>query len=279
MIAHNPAIVNTHCPHCGGALLIQAATPGPMHQGGWQQYATLQHAMPAPGLIPGSLPTESEWQKVTPVDRLQPRDVLTAGLDAAVSFSLVTIAAGGVCLYFDLYLWPAPAVGLSVAVWRYFNGLALAKGLLEIVETLVQKDIDRDGHTGPAKAEPHTVRVEIKQEKQWNFIDLGVEPLKLQRLANEILAGHPFTERTAAGCGLTQEEFGHIRDEFINRSLAKWNHPSRRQQGVSLTRGGKAALQAIISAPLPPAAAGQRENSLLAARSSTQHESDGWDYE
>jgi len=46
--------------------------------------------------------------------------------------------------------WTAPAGGLSVAIWRYFGMMHLAARLLEIVESITQSDLNKDGHTGPA---------------------------------------------------------------------------------------------------------------------------------
>ncbi len=287
--------MNDHrCPYCHNPLevVIYKASPAlPQAVGNWRRLGSMQHAAPNSMMQAALAGLESEWQKVTPVGKLEPRDILTAGLDAAVSFGLVTVAVGGICLYFDYVLWLAPAAGLAVSVWRYFDGMSLARGLLETVETLTNRDLDKDGQVGPQRAAPHVVRVELTERRSGGvhqaYMDFGVEPLKLQRLAVDVLAGNSFSERTAAGCGLTQEEFGNLRDQFIERGLARWNHPNRRQQGVSITRGGKAALQAIVDTPIPPAGdTPYRENSVQAARSSTQHGSQhdfgadgGWDYE
>jgi predicted transcriptional regulator len=98
---------------------------------------------------PGPAATTGDWQRVTPVGRLEPRDITTAIYDAAVSFGLITIGGLGACWYYELAWWFAPAAGFTVGLWRYFGGLALAKGLLKIVETITGTE-----NTGDDQADP-----------------------------------------------------------------------------------------------------------------------------
>jgi hypothetical protein len=201
-----------------------------------------------------------DWERVTPVGRLEPVDVITALLDASVSCLLVTIGSGFTIIIvnsytsYDVEWWVAPGAGLAVALLRYFDGLKLAKSLLQIIESLSNKDIDGDGHIG--EPPPQVVRVELKREDsqgaRWQFAELRVEPAKLLELAKAIRLGESFAERTATKAGLTQEEFKNLRDIFLDRGWAVWNHPTRKQQGVALTRGGDFIFRQIINnTPLP----------------------------
>ena len=145
--------------------------------------------------------------------------------------------------------WPwlvAPAGGLSVAIWRYFGGLGLARSLLEVVETFTQKDLNQDGRIGKKQTE---VKVVFKnpETRQWLFAELPGAHTDLIKLA----ASGEFTERSATNAGLTQEQFGILRDKFVDRRWAVWNHPVSRQQGVSLTLSGRAVLREIANSPLP----------------------------
>ena len=243
----------TYCPHCGQSLSISPLSPGP-GRSGWQQLTTLQHSQQLNNFstVP-MVASAAEWQKVTPVSRLEPKDVVTSVFDAGVSFLLVTVGAAGVCWYFEVDLWIALAAGFLVALWRYFGGLSLAKSLLEVVETVTQRDIDQDGEIGQPEPERHTVRVEVKsdQGQRWQFADLPGSPGALQSLASEILSGNTFSERTAVKCGFTQEEFSSLRGLFLERGWAEWKHPTRKQQGVKLHWSGKHILRAICNAPLP----------------------------
>ena len=255
-----------HCPHCGRPVVVRLRAGGST-AGGWRQKRLLSSTAPAlPG--PGSSAHEREYEKVTPIGRLEPRDVTTALYDAAVSCGLVTVGVGAVCWLAEAPLIAAPALGSGFVVGclRYFGGLSLAKSLLEMVESVIDRDIDGDGHVGAPPATAHTVRVEVKEAegKRYQFAHLGVEPATLHALAVAVLrGGDSFSERTATRAGLTQDEFRNLRDEFVSRGWAAWNHPTRKQQGVSITRGGQFILRAIRDTPLPsPAAPIQAENGV-----------------
>jgi hypothetical protein len=184
------------------------------------------------------------------------------------------VGAAGGAWYFGWPWYTPPAVGFVVFGLRYFGGMRLAQSLLEIVESLTHRDLDGNGQVGAAKPEPPlVVRVETKSEdsRRWQFADLPGQPAAVQALAAAVLAGGGFTERTAVDCGLTQEAFGKIRDLFIDRGWAKWNHPDRRQQGVTLHRGGMSVLRAIAETPIPGGAGGE----INAPGSTQQHAARG----
>lgn len=253
----------TYCPNCGQQLVISAQSDAPrsrsLIQSGWQQTRQLESSQQLHNISTATpeMPT-GDWQKVTPVGRLTAQDVTTSIYDAGVSGGLVTITVFGICWYFD---WPpiiSPVVGAGVLLLRYFGGISLAKSLLEIVETVTQRDIDQDGQIGnePPLAPSQTVRVEIKETgeaKRWRFEEFAIEPAKLYSLASRVISGESFSERTATEVNLTQEEFRQLRNKFLAANLARWNHPTRKQQGVSLTRGGRAILRAVLDTPLPDA--------------------------
>ncbi len=155
----------THCPNCDHPLIIMAARP--VRQPAWQPgLATLQHSAPMQSTSVSVEPGD-EWQRITPIGRLSTGDVTTAIYDAGVSFVLVTIASG-VAIWLinglefggyiiDLGWWAAPVSGVSVALWRYFDGMGIARGLLEIVETLKQSK------SAPPPPKPDPVPLEVIQ--------------------------------------------------------------------------------------------------------------------
>jgi hypothetical protein len=273
----------TQCPHCQAQLVIM---PGSQVHGGWRQLPVMQQT--AAGAFPEPAVTTGDWQRVTPIGRLEPRDITTAIYDAGVSFGLVTIAAGFTVVLLDVYdccgdlqahwtrdWWLAPAAGLAVALFRYFDGVGLAKSLLEIVETLVSRDIDGDGQVGQPQPPPQTVRVEMRHNdpagQRWQIADLDLDPAKLRALAAAVVAGQSFAERTASAAGLTQDEFGRLRDKLIAQRWAVWNHPTRRQNGVTLTLSGQSLFRTIAHTPLPrsdpwPASNGHGRTQQHAAR-------------
>lgn len=256
----------TCCPHCGQQLVIAT---GPSRTGaglpartGWQPLGRLESSqrLHNVGAAAPEMPA-GDWQKVTPVGRLTTQDVTTSIYDAGVSGGLVTVTVFGVCWYFDWPLVISPVAGIGVVLFRYFGGMLLAKSLLEIVETITQRDIDRDGQIGSEPpSPPHRVQVEIREAgeaRRWRFEELDIEPVKLYGLALRVVNGDSFAERTAVDAGLTQDEFRRLRDKFLAASLVRWNHPTRKQQGVSLTRGGRAILRAVLDTPLPDGDSGQ----------------------
>jgi hypothetical protein len=265
----------TTCPHCGKPVEVHLKAQPAFVQipvpDGWRRAdgSTLASEARAPLLMQysGEPSSEASYERITPVGRLEPFDVLTSLFDAGVTFIFFTIGVGGVCWYYEAPVIVAPAVasGFLAGCLRYYGGLALAKSLLQTIESVTKKDLNGDGHIGqPQPANPHTVRVEIREDSRegarYQFATLGVEPAKLQALAVAVLRGDSFSERTAVRYSFTQEEFRTLRDEFLERGWAAWNHPNRKQQGVSLTRGGLFILRAIKDSPLPsPTAQSQRD--------------------
>lgn len=226
-----------------------------------RQTTTFQHSQHLSHTQSATVPDAAEWQRVTPIDRLHTGDVLTSIADGSVAFIVATIAVAGIIwqiggfvrveghTYQIAYIL-APGVGLAAFCYRYFGGMQIARSLLEIIETATNKDIDGDGHIGPPP-EPQVVKVEVKTNKRWQFAYLQITPVKLRGLAVATLGGEGFTERSATKAGLTQEEFKRLREEFLGRGWAQWNHPKRKQQGVKVLGTGRMILRSILDTPLP----------------------------
>ncbi len=157
----------TKCPHCGRSITISLSVPHPRGSH-WHTNKTQTLHSNTVNIIPGHNQLEStagDWQKITPISRLEPRDITTALYDAAVSFSLITTGSGVLAWVLDWPIWIAPAGGFGVALWRYFGGIQLAKGLLEIVESISNKDINNDGHIGRSEpTKPLPIPLEVVQK-------------------------------------------------------------------------------------------------------------------
>lgn len=251
-------MTRANCPHCGRTIELSKPTgyqPARLVTSRRHGYRLQSSAAAIAG---GQPPAGGDWQKITPVGRLEPKDITTSLYDAGISFGLVTIGALGVVWWQEWPVWMAPATGFTIGMWRYFGGIKLASGLLEVVETVTGADINGDGNVGDKPAPPPVVKVELRDDGgHWQFADLPGEPDSLQALAQAVTDGDSFAERTATNCGYTQEQWGSLRDVFIDRGWAKWNHPTRRQQGVSLLRGGRMVLKTIAATPLPGGSAVQ----------------------
>ncbi len=260
----------TRCPHCNNPLIIsaQAGAAGPP----WKPNGAsiMHHAASMPGAPPPITQAGAEeWQRITPISKTTTDDIRASFIDSVVSAGLVMVATGSMILVLDgltfhwggavirvLLPWSlVPLSGVGMAILRYFWGMAIARRLNEIVETITGRDINQDGHIGkPESPKPHTVEVKVSNGPgRWQYEELKVEPGKLKALALAVLAGQSFTERTATKAGLTQDEFRELREQFIGRGWATWNHPTRKQQGHTLTRGGEFIIKAIANTPLPRA--------------------------
>lgn len=245
-----------NCPHCNHQIIVSLSDMIPdiaqPAQTAWQPFSAFHSLAQGPNGTEVHVDPAGTWQKVTPISRLQPKDVATSLLDAGISFLLVTTGAGLICWYAELPAVAGPVMGLAAAAARYFFGMASARELLRIVETWSSAGRDSSTEKPPEKKQ-HVVTLEVKEGKAWKFAYLGIDPQKLISFSEAVLAGRAFTEREAAEHGLTQDELKALRTEFLNQNWLVWNHPSRPQQGVSLRIAGQKVLRAITTTPLPEA--------------------------
>lgn len=233
----------TKCPQCDSVLFL-TAEPG----GNWkrdQRFESTSNPF-------GEAQLAGSWSKFTPHSKLEPRDILTSLLDSGVTFIFAGVAGGGLGYIGGLNpLGVGATVGFLGAAFRYFDGMGIARSLTQAVEEWASPD----EAPAPAAAPPataHIVRAETRDaDGNWRFADLPAEPAKMAMFAGAIIGGKSFAERTATACGLTQAQFSSIRDIFIERGWARWNHPDRKQNGVSLTRKGVALMRAMDEEPLP----------------------------
>jgi hypothetical protein len=104
------------------------------------------------------------------------------------------------------------------------------------------------------------VRVEVLKDdgRGMEFIDLPANPDQLINLARGVLQGQTLSESSWTGSNgiFTRSEFSALRGELLKRGLACWNNPQTPARGVSLTRGGLAAMRtfaAMTDLPTPQA--------------------------
>lgn len=222
----------------------------------WQPVATFQNVSRGPISAEAGPGGYGEWQKVTPVGRLSRSDVTVALLDSTIVFGLVSVPLGLIC-YMSAIPWlVGPFTGFCLASIRYLYAMANTQGLLTVRESWKAGD---PKPAEPGQAQEQVVTVQIKESKRWQYAYLKIAPEKLAAFAEAILGGAGMTEREAKKYGITQEELNHLRTEFINRGLAYWNDPSRKQQGVTLRHSGYTVLKAILDSTQQHAAGGDDE--------------------
>lgn len=232
------------CPLCSGVLFI-SGEPG--H--GWQRDTKFEATANPFGDAPQFA---GSWSKSIPHSKIEPKDVLTSLMDAGITALFCGVAGGGVAAF--IHADPIGWAGLGAfcgAAFRYFDGMGIARNLTQAIEEWTSADPEPQP-TKPAQV-THVIRAEtVDQHGNWRFANIDVPPTILSKFANDVeLSQKTFTERTATGVGMTQAQFSGIRDQFIENGWARWNHPERKQNGVSLTKKGEAIIRAIASEPLP----------------------------
>lgn len=243
---------NFNCPYCNKQLAVGPSgisehspnTP-------WQQLGEFQNLSqgPLPGQAGPGL--AGEWQRVTPVGRLVPKDIMTILLDSTIVFGLVSSATGLMFHYAGQTWLMGPFTGLVVAGIRYFALMANTQNLLTIVESWRSAEPKKSDQ--PQQPE-RVVKVEIKEGKRFKYAYLGIDERKLVAFAAALLDGAKFTEDQARKHNITQEELKGLREELINRGLAYWNNPTHPRMGVTLRHSCYTVFQGIIDSKQQQAA-------------------------
>lgn len=249
------------CPHCGNKINIiiegprQSASPGRGHifQSSQKLHnaATLSPALPSTiRETPAYLPTQEAHVTVP---------LLQSAISGLFTGAIVTLSAGAILVASEqftvwgtlLYSCTAGCITfLLAAAWVWGRRVVQYDALLWKVEEQTGLDLNRDQAIG--KPEPQrldvAMRIDAPSGPRWQFASIPIEPAKLKELALTLRRGDSFSERTARNAGLTQEEFGTLRDIFVDRGWCAWKHPTRKQQGVELTRGGRFIVGQIAGA-------------------------------
>lgn len=199
-------------------------------------------------------------------------DVLVPALQAlitAIISSLITLLGVGL---FAWSWWSVPGVGLLVFGLAWLILLSDHRALLWSVESIINEDLDGDGHTGKPAAlpaprnpnsEPVRIQAEVREGQRWLFADFPAPSNEaMYQFAQAVNDGRAtFSERSASQHGFSREQWQALRDEFLAARLAKWNSPGSPRQGVALTNAG-AGLIRKISATSPEVEGGTQNTHL-----------------
>lgn len=89
-----------------------------------------------------------------------------------------------------------------------------------------------------------TITAEVKKENKIQMITFQADPEAVGKFARKVTKFHAgFSEKTAQKCGVHQEQFNLMRDEFIKSGWAEWKNPLNRKLGVVLKDDGIAWLE------------------------------------
>lgn len=275
------------CPHCGKALTINiGGYANKRNKPGSRVFEStrpspFKNEAPAIPMPPG-YEIRNESASFLPTTEAHVKVPLLRSLITGI---YVGITGGVIVTYLNMYgVWGRVSGWGSVGYGIMWGGLLFFgtsfiywlsitgkyDNLLSRIETYTGVDIDQDGEIG--SPEPPTIRVEVKEGGNWRFANLPGDNDSLQKFASDILNGiRTFSEQGANENGYGVDNFKKLRSIFLEKGWAAWNHPTRHQQGVSLTRSGQWVLKEIANTPLPYRDVNV-QNDGTSAGSSTLHE-------
>lgn len=166
-------------------------------------------------------------------------DTLEAALQALITALFVALAVLGLAmvLHYDNPALAALIAGsvIGLLAWLAFRDRVSRLG-----------DYQR-GYTPPAQpvtqSESSTViRVVAVDGQAGNILKFGIQPEKLQTLANGLANGEPFSQVRWQGL-LTRSELAAVVSEFVRFGYARERSPGTPARGYELTPQGKAVVR------------------------------------
>jgi hypothetical protein len=237
------------CPHCNNQIQAIAAdglTYSP--ETGFKTFASdtpwRSGSLPLP-------PNPGEYERRIPFRAPSIQHDILPSLAAAGVTGLFGVACSlTASALTDWPFWVALPVGLVGGSLAWLVTQQQHQGTLYQFERFTTFE-PQTPQSAPLQTHQSTITVRVKEAGGWHYRELPGEPKALQSLAHRAGLGDSFSERTATGAGLTQDQFRELTDIFVSRGWAEWRNPQRKQQGVELGRNGRAVLRAIAAAPLP----------------------------
>lgn len=185
------------------------------------------------------------------MDDLHELQTFRAGLLLPGFQSLFTgcLAGGFGAAVANLAAWPVietgVIVGLAGALLTWWDTQNRWAGAVRYVLAGPDPDL-LQLEPGPDPEPAQLVRVELKDDRTTQLIDLPASPAQLDSLAAGILAGKGLTVAGWVGIGkpFTRGQFETLRDVLINRNLARWINGSK-AAGCELTPAGRAVIRRL----------------------------------
>lgn len=168
---------------------------------------------------------------------------------SAVTGALTALTVMSAAALLDAPATAGLAAGLAVTLGEWLTLTRQWRALVWGWETATGQDIDGDGVVGEPDNEPARLDVWVHRENGATRRTLPVTPEQLQAWAQGVASGLSISENTWTGRGkpFSRAEYRDMRDALIRYGWAQWRDPNAPQQGLELTRAGKAVLRAIIN--------------------------------
>lgn len=270
------------CPYCGARLELNITAPSkPAAQRGMALFQSAQKSVFGNAAAPAfsSLPVGFTAERQSPAGfPTRESQVVVPLLESLITGVFVGLSVAPFVMY-RYGFWTGLAwggisfLGASFVQWIRLTGNY--RNLLWKLETITGQDLDGSGGVGEPLPPAPPIRVEVQEGQSLKFADLPGDRSALVEFARKVNDGIvTFSESGARRAGYGATEFGRLRDVFISRHWAYWNHPTQRQQGVTLRGSGRAIL-AQLAAPLPFSSVPGRESRGTVARGGTHAQDDG----
>lgn len=174
-------------------------------------------------------------------NRITVDDVRARGISSAIfgflAFTVVLILS----VVFEFHWLLALGAGLVTFGWFYFAEMADAKQYQAPISPLPLFDYQKEMLPQPIITR---ITAEVKTKNGMQIAEFQCDPTALKSFARKItLHRAGFSEKTAQKCGITQETFNQMRDQFLKTGWAEWKNAGNHRLGVNLLAGGVAWLE------------------------------------
>jgi len=205
--------------------------PPPQHKGGYFEATRERPARP--------MNVESDF--VTPL------------LQAAGVFFFVTLGSLYLAWTLDFAWHLACFVGVATSGLFYLVALAVNRKLLWIAETVINEDLDGDGHVGfppapltalaPLEVLHKDEAGHLRQLHRLNLPDSISQAQLVEFAKGAALKGLAQGQWTGKAGLFSRSEFDALMAELERANIVAWVDPQNRSQGRRLTHPGQAALR------------------------------------
>lgn len=198
----------------------------------YEKMLNLQQYQPQPTQLPS---------RAGQNNRITVDDVRARGISSAIFGLLAFMVVLILSVVFEFHWLLALGAGLVTFGWFYFAEMADAK----LYQSPQSPIYDYQREMLPQQPTQITrITAEVKTKNGMQIAEFQCDPTALKSFARKIThhrAG--FSEKTAQKCGITQETFNQMRDQFIKSGWAEWKNPGNHRLGVNLLAGGVAWLE------------------------------------
>jgi len=88
--------------------------------------------------------------------------------------------------------------------------------------------------------------VAMVHENGEDWFDLPIAPERMRMIAQKIQRDMKLSHALVADRTISRAEYESLRDEMVRKGLARWVNERSHNQGVELTRGGKAFIKSVL---------------------------------